>query len=415
MSRLVSVFVLCTVLFISHSFVLAENETPTPTPTSTLVDSEKAKLEGKIAETQRKLDETRREKNTLAAEKEYIDTQTYVTELRIEDTEGKITTVQKEADILSGRIDSLDDKLDRQWKLFLATTYASYKQRSASLLDLVLNARTASDMLSSMKYHSLAQSNRQRILVQTQETKLNFEEQKQLREVKKDELTKLQNTLATQKNSLEQQQVAKQILIAATQNRETEYQNIISEALRQVRALGTFFASTGVGSISANGLGTGEGGWYYSQRDERWASMRMGGSSESVLDVGCLITSVSMVLKAKGQDVTPITIASNPRYFSGGIDSGCFPGGYPTAYACFRSTFNGSWPGNLQNRRGLSRSEVDEQLEKGNPVIAGVYGPHFIVLKKKVDGEYIMNDPIYGPDLKVSSHYTLTGEFEIFE
>lgn len=410
-----SLFVLFIWLFASY-VVSAQNTTPSPTPTTDpVVSAEAAKLENKIAEYQKKLEETRAQRNTLASQLDYLDTQTYVTQLRITDTENKIGIVEKETEIISGRIDSLDEKLDKQWRMFLATAYTSYKQKTASIFDLILNAPTANDMLSSVKYHTLAQSNRQRLLIQTQETKLNFEEQKQLREKRKVELTQLQATLDEQKRSLERQQEAKKILISATQNRETEYQNIISEAQRQISALKSFFISTGTDVIKANGLGSGEGGWYYSQRDERWAGMRMGNSPESVLDVGCFINSLAMVLKYYGHDITPVYFASNARYFYGGPSSGCFPTSYATAYACTPNTFNGSWPGGLRYRE-IPYGEIDGYLSRGIPVITSVRNQgHYIVLKKKDGNDYIMNDPIYGPDLKLSDYYSLSGRYAVFE
>ncbi len=398
--------------------VFAQTETPTPSPTSaasSLADSEKGKLEGKITEYQRKLEETRRQRNTLASQLDYLDTQAYVTELRIQETENKIKTVEKETTILSGRIDSLDLRLDEQWKMFLATTYETYKQRKVTLIDLLLNSRTANDMLNSVKYHTLAQSNRQRILIQTQETKLNFEEAKEQREKRKIELTELQDVLDSQKANLEQQQTAKKILISATQNRENEYQSIISEAQRQLSAFKNFFASTGTNVIAANALGTGEGGWYFSQRDERWAGMQIGDSGESILDVGCFISSLAMVLKQYGHDINPTYFASNAKYFYGGPSSGCFPTSYATAYACVPNTFNGSWPGGLRYHE-IPFGEIDGYLERGIPVITSVRSQgHYVVLKKKVDGDYIMNDPVYGPDLKLSDYYSLSGRYAVFE
>ncbi len=417
MSVLVSILLSVMVLFMPL-FGLANAQTETPTPTiaaDSVVNSEKSKLESKIIEYQLKLEETRKQRNTLANQMEYLDTQTYVAQLRIQETEEKIETVEKETIILTNRIDTLDTRLDEQWRLFLATTYETYKQRRATLIDLLLNSQTASEMLNSVKYHSLAQSNRQRLLIQTQETKLNFEEAKQLREKRKIELTELQDVLDSQKAELEQQQKAKKILITATQNRENEYQSIISEAQRQLSAFKSFFVSTGTNVVSANALGTGEGGWYYSQRDERWAGMRMGDSGETVLDVGCFISSLAMMLKFYGNDINPTYFASSARYFYGGPASGCFPTSYPTAYACVPNTFNGSWPNGLRFHE-ITFGEIDGYLERGVPVMTSVRNQgHYVVLKKKVGTDYIMNDPIYGPDLKLGDYYSMSGRYTVFE
>ncbi len=387
---------------------------PTPTPNEAQL-AEKSQLEQKISEYQKKLEETRKQKDTLSNQLQYLDTQVYVTGLRIEETQNKVNLVKKEMEILAERIESLDAKLDNEWKLFLATTYESYKQRKASIFDFILNSDNALEMLASVKYHSLAQSNRQRLLIQTQETKINFEEQKSLRETKEQDLTNLKDVLANQKDSLNQQQESKKILIATTKNKEAEYQNIIAEAQRQISAQKTFFVSTGTNTISAGALGTGIGGWYYSQRDERWAGMRMGDSSESVLDVGCFISSLAMILKYYGHEITPSYFASNPKFFYGGSSSGCFPTSYPTAYACVARTFNGSWPGGLSFRE-IGRGEIDGYLERGIPVLSSVRNQsHYVVLKRIEDGQYIMNDPIYGPDLKVADYYSLSGRYGVYE
>jgi hypothetical protein len=130
----------------------------------------------------------------------------------------------------------------------------------------------------------------------------------------------------------------------------------------------------------------------------------MGNSSETVLDVGCFISSLSMVLTYYGHPTTPLFFSSNPKYF------------LPfSAWAYGPANFNGSWPAGL-NYHEIPNSEIDGYLNRNIPVITSVRGQsHYIVLKKKVDGEYIMNDPIYGPDLKLSQYYSLSGRAAVFE
>jgi peptidoglycan hydrolase CwlO-like protein len=410
-------FVLVLVSTISAPDVCAQETASTPTPTTTpsTFDVRRKELESKINEYQQKLEEARRQRNTLSGELQKLDTQSYVTTLKIQETTNRIEKVKDETDILSERIASLTAKLDRQWVTFLATAYANYKQRSASLLDFLISADTADEALSSLKYHRLAQANSQKILYETQETKLNFEEQKEIRRRKEEELNELKRVLNLQKKELEKQQEAKKTLIAATRNRESEYQNIIAQAQREIAAYKNFVNITGVGTIKANAFGGGEGGYYFSQRDERWAGMRMGDSNETVLDVGCFISSIAMVFKKHGHDWTPATLASNPKYFAGGYNSGCFPNSIPTAYACTPSTLNGIWPGGLRYRR-IPFSEMASLLDRGVPVIAGVRGQsHYVLVKRREGDTYIMNDPIYGPDLKVSDYYTFSGPYGVFE
>ena len=380
-------------------------ETPTPTPTSAPANnSGRQEVEKKIKEYEEKLKETQSQKNTLSSQIQYMDSQIYLTDLRITDTEQKITETEKEIESLGKKITGLDNSLDKLSISMLERIRTDYKSKQASLLDIILDSTNASRLVNRVKYYDLARESNQKILLQVQEAKINYEKQKDLREKKVEELDKLTTTLKDQQNALAVQKESKQTLLQVTQNSENNYARLLEDARRQLTAFKSFVQSTGVGTVGANALGTGEGGWYLSQRDERWAGARMGTSNESVLDVGCFITSISMIMRKDGVDYSPINIASNSQYF--------LPG---SAYMYIPSSFNGSWP-NGKNYRNISYSEISTYLDRGTPVIAGVRsGGHYIVLKKTDGSEFIMNDPIYGPDKKVSDYYSLSGPYGVFE
>lgn len=372
--------------------------------------SSETELQKKIQEYQQKLNEVRQEKNTLSSQIQYMDTQVYLTQLKIEDTEKRITQTQTEIDTLGSRIEGLDSSLNYLSKLLLEKVVEGYKKRTLSILDFVLNTDNANEFLTSLKYLKTTQFNNQKLLVQVQQTKLNFEEQKKLREEKVAQLDNLKNQLDIQKQELNNQKAAKQKLLADTQNSEAVYQQLLAQAQRQLAAFKSFVQTSGASSvIGANGLGTGSDGAYYSQRDERWANQLIGYSSENILNVGCLITSVAMVLKKNGVDTNPSVIASNPNYFD-----------LTTANMKYRWNLN-PWPNGLNNYK-ISTSQVDEELSNEHYVIVGInYGgcsgtsDHFVVITKKDGNEYIMHDPIYGPDLKFSSHYSTICWAEIFK
>ncbi|MBP9691347.1 hypothetical protein KBD81_04685 [Candidatus Woesebacteria bacterium] len=384
----------------------AEDVTETPTPTTSPVPNSVAntEIQKKIAEYEKKLGEVRSQKNTLSAQIDYMDTQIYVTGLRIDQTKAKVIETEKEINVLGARISNLDSSLDQLSHTLLERIVAGYKNRNMTVADIILDSANAPKLVNRLKYYELAKDRNQKALLQVQEAKSNFEEQKDLREKKADQLADLQSQLASQQRSLNSQQEEKKVLLSATQNDETKYSALLEEAKRQITAFRSFVRTTGLGAIGADSLGTGEGGWYLSQRDERWAGAAMGSSSESVLDVGCFITSISMVMRRDGvSGFTPLDIASNSKYF--------VPG---TAYMFKPSNFNGSWP-NGKSYRNISSGDISGYLERGIPVIAGVKGAsHYVVLKKN-DGGYIMNDPIYGPDKKVSDYYSLSGPYGVFE
>lgn len=407
MSRLGFYFSIISIIVLlltsTSSPLIAQDATPTPTTTQNN-DAARNEIQKKINEYEKKLSEVRTQKNTLSSQIEYMDTQIYLTQLKTQETTEKIEATEYEIDTLDDWIGDLDNSLDQLSKTMLERIVAGYKTRQASVIDIIFDSSNASDLVNKLKYYEVARDTNKKVLLEVQEAKLNYEEQKKLREKKKDELAKLQETLAAQETSLKSQQEEKRILLTATQSDENNYSRLLEEARRQITAYKSFVAITGVGTVSANGLGTGEGGWYLSQRDERWAGMMMGSSSENILDVGCFITSIAMVMRFYGSDYTPAMIAADSKYF--------LPG---SAYMYIPSTFNGSWP-NGKRYRNITSGEVSSFVDRGVPVIAGVRGASHYVVLKKVDGaDYIMNDPIYGPDKKVSDYYSLSGPYGVFE
>ncbi|NMB84208.1 hypothetical protein GYA28_02870 [Candidatus Roizmanbacteria bacterium] len=360
-------------------------------------NSRQQELQRQIEEYSAKLTDIRKQKNTLSSQIQYMDTQIYLTQLKIQETEQNIERTQKEIDVLGERIDGLDTSMNYYTKLLLSKVVENYKNKSISFYSAVLDSDTVNDFFNRFKYIKITQQNNQKLLIQVQQTKLNFEEQKKIREQKKIDLDNLMITLDKQKVDLKNQQNAKKNLLAITNNDENIYQNLLSQAQAQLAAFKSFTQTAGGGIIGANGFGSGSDGWYYSQRDARWANSRIGNSGENILDVGCLLTSVAMVLKKYGVDTNPSNIASNSNYFY-----------LNTAFMNYRWNMN-PWPNGL-NSYNLSVSQIDDEIKNGRPVIVGIragyYGMHFVVLKSIDGSDYIMHDPYYGPDKKFSEHYS---------
>lgn len=335
--------------------------------------------------------------SSLSQQIQYMDNQIYLTTVQIKQTEQKIISTEKEIGVLGTRIEGLDGSLDYISRLMIDKIIEGYKRRSLSLFGLIFDSNNADELIARIKYLKTTQNNNQKILLQLQETKTNFEEQKSLRELKKLELDELTQTLTQQQSSLNDQKTQKQKLLTDTQNDESTYQRIIQQARAQLAGFRSFVSGTGAGIINANQFGTGSDGSYYSQRDARWANHTIGYSSENILDVGCLLTSVAMIGKKYGSDVTPANIASDANRFFGN-----------TAYMRLPWA---SIAGRTYSSIGTDDNSITNELNNGNYVIVGVGGcsyggSHFVVLTKKDGTDYIMHDPIYGPDIKFSSHYS---------
>lgn len=325
--------------------------------------------------------------NTYNGQIQLVKTQVALTESRILQTQDKIANTQKEIDILGSRIEGLDTSLTYLSKLLLERVVQGYKQRSVSIFKLLFDSDNASDFISKMKYQKTAQENNQKLLVQVEQTKLNFEEQKKLREEKKTELDNLKATLAQQQTDLENQQATLNRLLAVTETQ-------LANARAELAAFSRFAQAAGGGLTS---FGSGSNGWFYTQRDPQWGNMILPGSSSSVMLAGCAVTSVAMVCKSYGQGITPASIASNPGNFIGGDL-------WNWAFNCSGKTTD--WIGNSQD-------QVKSYVKNGTPVILrliepSVSGLHFIVAFGWDDGksDFKIHDPYYGPDKYFSDRYS---------
>lgn len=194
-------------------------------------------LSNKIREYQQKLDELRRQKNTLSSQIQYMDTQIYLTGLKIKETENKIETIKKEIETSTERIRGMDTSLSYLSRTLIDRITASYKKRQISPLEMIFDGGSMDELINNIKYLKTAQENNQELLIQVQQVKLNFEEQKNIREQKATELDNLSKSLSQQEIDLGNQKIAKQKLLADTNNDEEKYQELLNKAQAEYAAI----------------------------------------------------------------------------------------------------------------------------------------------------------------------------------
>lgn len=176
----------------------------------------------------------RQQANTLASQTQYLNTQIILTSLKIQETEETIIKTQKEIGLLTSKIEGLDGSLNHLSKMLINRIVDGYKKRSVSIFSVILDSDNAFDLFNQVKYLKTAQNNNQKVIIQVQSTKNNFEEQKKIREEKEKKLNELQNTLAQQKIDINNQKIAKEKLLADTQNDEKKYQQLLADAQREL-------------------------------------------------------------------------------------------------------------------------------------------------------------------------------------
>jgi len=329
------------------------------------------------------------------SEIEGIDYQIKRYELAINLAEAKILKSIREIQALEEEIASLDSKifkldvsLDQLSEILIERIAETYKEGKINAFSLFLSSSNFSDFVRRYKYLRVVQLNDRKLMLQLETARTNFKDQKTLKEEKQEELEIAKNNLKVQQGQLAEYKKDHEELKALKLQEKKVVDSLLAEARAQTQRFKTFTA--GYGAIDPVDI-QDDWGRYYSQRDNRWAYSSIGDSSENILSVGCLITSVAMVFTHYGNNTTPADIAANSSNFY-----------YSSAW------MNRPWvtpPGKTWNPYGSKTSVVPESWIKdevgaGHPVIVGLniyggsYADHFVVVRGVEGGDLMMNDPL---------------------
>ena len=350
-------------------------------------------LDGISAACQAKITDSQNQQTTLIQAISTLNSKINLSQAQINHTQVQIVTLEKEVSVLDGVLTTVSDSMDQLETIYAARVRESYKQMRVTTLDLLFSSSSIGDYFNKVKYLDTIKTKDELILTELEKSKIDYNQRKNDKVQKQAEVEQLKTKLLAQKKSLLSQQNEKQKILVLTQNDEKKYQSLLTQANALVAAMRGF--TTGATPLDNQ---THCDGWgcYYSQRDSQWFSKTIGGSSEILGRVGCLITSTAMIVSHFGKNLTPADIA-------GSSDPFLFPTAFMNAGAW---TINGV---TVNRQSGLYKSSnvsleqwrnevssIDAILNSGRPVIAGLntgYGTHFIVLKSKNGDGYIMDDP----------------------
>lgn len=303
----------------------------------------------------------------------------------------KISQTQAQIDMLGGRIDQLEVSLNDLTKAFNSRAVETYKlSKFENNFFFIMSAKDINDAAQRFHYLQKIEEEDRNLLNKLETAQTTYEGEKADQE-------ELQKQLKDQQSKLNAQKAAKNSLLSATQNDESKYQSLLSQAKAQLSAFSRFVAGQGGASILSNQTKCDSWGCYYNQRDSEWGNIGMGGSLYSMASYGCLVTSVSMVASHFGKNIKPGDIAK--------VSDAFVPA---TGYLYHDFVVNGM----KVTINSASKSVLDSELSAGRPVIAGLYsGPdHFIVILRKEGDNYIMHDPFLenGAGRPLTEKYSLS-------
>lgn len=350
-----------------------------------------------IAKCNEKINALQGEQVTLKQTISTLNSKINLAQGQINQTQVQINLLEKEVSVLEGVLETVNDSMDDLEKIYTARVKESYKRSRATPVDLIFSSDNFGDYFTKLKYLNTVKTKDQLILAELERSRLNYDQRKTDKLVKQKEVEALKAKLIAQRKVIDAQQREKQSLLILTQNNEVKFQKLLSDAKANLAALRRYVTSQGGATILSDQTKCDDWGCYYNQRDSQWGRLGLGGSSYSVAEYGCLVNSVSMMASHKGKNIKPIDIASNASAF---VPS--------TGYLLHSFSVNGI---NV-SISNVSKSRLDEELNAGRSVIAGMYGgpDHFIVIVKKDGDKYIMHDPFLenGNNRDFSEKYNLS-------
>ncbi len=199
--------------------------------------SNKDECTNQIRDYEKKITQLQDQKKTLSTQIGLMDAKISLTTTKIKTTEYTIEKTASEIDSLGDKITGLNSSLDYLTRVLLEKIVESYKNKDVTALDIVLDSQSAGVLGNKIKYLDVAQNSDRRLAFRLQQTKQNFEEQKNLREEKKKQLEQLEIDLNSQKKVLGVQKTEKQSILSQTGNDQKKYEQLLAQALAEFQAI----------------------------------------------------------------------------------------------------------------------------------------------------------------------------------
>ncbi len=209
----------------------------TSTLTSVASFADTSDVEKEIEELKQKITNAQNQERSLSSEIAGMDRSIKLTTLQINETQIQIDQLEQEIIELTDKIGRLETALTRLSQLLINRIVTTYKVNRVPMITLLFSSNGITDFLTRAKYLQLAQVHDREVMTEVQMTKVNFSEQKTLRETKKQQQEVLKTQLEAQKAKLNEQKKVKAALLEQTRNDEATYQKLLQQALAEKQAI----------------------------------------------------------------------------------------------------------------------------------------------------------------------------------
>lgn len=378
-------------------------------------EAKKIELERQAQEYQQVINQKKGEIKTFKNQIAIFNAQIGKLVVETELTEDKIDQTKLEILQLEYGLDQTEDDIFKQKTHLAKIIRAIAEYDETSQLEIILQSDDFSDFFNQMAYLENLQEGVQEKVERLKSLKQKLTQNKQSKEEKKERLEDLKNQLTEQKWSLSSQRKSKEALLNYTRGQESKYQDMLVHIeaqkksllgdinrLRQQKAAELAHLKELQEKPPAEYWASVN--WYYRQDDPQWAKVNIGFSDSKLEDYGCAITSVAMILKYQGFNITPQQLAKESIYY---YDLIVWPRKWPASTQGGGSTACVNCP--PPHTSSFDWFRLDRELGAGYPVIVfvkadGRSGGHYVVVHHKTkDGRYVVHDPLFGANIYLDS------------
>ncbi len=402
------IFILMTACFIVSFFVFSLNNKNKIVFADTATDAEET--QEKIEELEKKAEVYRKIIDVKQKQKTMLNDQIQKMNNEIMESEKNIETNRKKIEELNVKIAKLEEGIlekerviESQQQLLSQLIESYYESNREDVVTAYLADNKMTSFL--VKKDRLVQTGDKikEMLDSVKSLKQKLESDRNSVVKDKQDIVGLHIDLQEKNTELENSKSKKQTLLSQTKGEEARYQKMLARVESQKLELLDLDQLYGSEKCSIKSVSkySNELSWYYSQKDPSWANADIGNSNSSMKSWGCAVTSVAMVFKNHGANITPKTLAKQPIFSWDLIQ---WPNSWPSADVKLASS---------TSHGNISWSKVDSEIKKGNPVIVYIKkskgGGHYVVIHHKDGGKYIVHDPYFGPNVYLDDSRACVG------
>ncbi|KKQ51031.1 MAG: Membrane protein [Parcubacteria group bacterium GW2011_GWD2_38_11] len=394
-------------------------------------EDKKDETQEKIEELEKKadiyreiIDIKRKQSSTLNNQLSITDTNIQQVQTEIDASTQQINEYNTKIIRLSGQIKEKEKIIENQKKLLTNLMQFYYESTQRNPINAYLTDGNFASFLITKDQLSQTGDKIKKLVDSVTDLKIELEVQSSEIDKQKTEIVNVHQKLQDQNDDLQSVKDQRESLLAQTKGEEARYAKMLARVEQQKQELLNIDQLFLSGNFSVGGLSIvdymkknepssssfASTSWFFSQKDPRWADSNIGNSQSDMKNWGCAVTSVAMVAKFHGDDITPGLLAKKPIFSSDLInwEMGGWSGAKIELASYGSSHSNIKW------------SVIDSELSKKHPVIiyigkTGGKGGHYIVIhaKESKTGKYVVHDPYFGPNIYLDTTRALVGAMGI--